>query len=188
MNPIFMIFLSDDFERYKTEYNKKSTIIDKLYSLKQYFPNIFKFKIPKGDYKDHNDLNIERENLWRLDRGLSDIIVTLQNLIKINEDRTDSLKNILNVTKSLEHTSLKIEEPQIDEEYKAMKKGMESNIEIFFGLFEKNREFLKMLCLILEDLKKYSVEIIGLKDIYERIDNLSNNLKKLKLISGIYLQ
>jgi hypothetical protein len=41
-NPIFLIFLSDDFERYKTDYNNKSTIYDKLNSFKKYFPNFFK--------------------------------------------------------------------------------------------------------------------------------------------------
>ncbi len=43
-NPIFNIFLSDDFERYKTEYSKKSTIYDKIYALKEYFPNFFNFR------------------------------------------------------------------------------------------------------------------------------------------------
>lgn len=41
-NQIYLIFLSDDFERYKTEYNKKNTLYEKIYSMKTYIPNIFK--------------------------------------------------------------------------------------------------------------------------------------------------
>ena len=43
-NQIYLIFLSDDFEQYKNDYNKKNTFYDKIYSIKikTYIPNLFK--------------------------------------------------------------------------------------------------------------------------------------------------
>ena len=95
------------------------------------------------------------------------------------------MRNILTVSKSLENTNLKIEQPEIDEDYKKNKRGMESNIEVFFNLYDKNKTYCKLLIgSVMDSLKKYLVEVEGLKDIYERKDKLLDNLKKIKMIKN----
>ena len=59
--------------------------------------------------------------------------------------------------------------------YKKMKKGMENNIEVFFNLYDKNKGYCQSLGRnVMESLKKYLVEVVGLKEIYERKDKLTN--------------
>ena len=43
-NPIYLIFLSDDFERYKNENYQKTTIYDKLSYYKIYLPKFLGFE------------------------------------------------------------------------------------------------------------------------------------------------
>jgi hypothetical protein len=180
---------------------KKSTIYDKIYRLKEYFPNFFNFRyegvlnffnfncyrIIKSDFRDDTFLAVERDNLLRLYKGIMDTQKIIERIIKLNEDRTDSLRNILTVSKSLEHTNLRIEQPEIDDEYRKNKKGMESNIGIFYNLYDKNKTYCKLLIgSVMDSLKKYLIEVEGHKDIYERKDKLLDNLRKLKMTkSGI---
>ncbi len=198
-NPIYNIFLSDDFERYKSEYMKKSTIYDKISRLKEYFPhffnfrywNVFKFfkinlnRTIKSDLQDNSFLTIERDNLTRLYKGILETQKIIENIIKLNEDRVNSLRNILTVSKSLENTNLKIEQPEIDDDYRKNKKDLETNIEIFYNLYDKNKTFCKLLIeSVLDSLKKYMIEVEPLKDIFERKDQLLDSLRKLKLIKN----
>jgi hypothetical protein len=118
----------------------------------------------------------------RLYKGISDTQKIIENIIKINEDRIDSLRNILTVSKSLENTNLRIEQPEIDDDYRNNKKGLETNIEIFYNLYDKNKTYCKLLIeSVLDSLKKYMIEVEGLKDIYERKDKLLETLRKLKI-------
>jgi hypothetical protein len=62
-----------------------------------------------------------------------------------------------------------------------MKSEMTKNIEIFNNLYDKNKTYCSMLELnIHEQLKKYHIEVIGLKDIFDRKDKLEFNFKKFK--------
>jgi hypothetical protein len=109
----------------------------------------------------------------------------IENIIKLNEDRVNSLRNILTVSKSLENTNLKIEQPEIDDDYRKNKKDLETNIEIFYNLYDKNKTFCKLLIeSVLDSLKKYMIEVEPLKDIFERKDQLLDSLRKLKLIKN----
>jgi hypothetical protein len=106
--------------------------------------------------------------------------------MKINQDRTEALKNIFETTKSLENTSFKLEQSESDEDFKKIKKGIRKNIDIFFNLHDKNKNYCTTLGNNVQDaLKKYHVEVVGLKEIFERKDKIEENLHKLKTLNAI---
>lgn len=117
----------------------------------------------------------------RLDKGITEAEDIFEKYIKINEEKAEALKNIFSLTKSLENTSLKLEQSEHDEEYQSMKKGMNKNIDTFFNLYEKNRLYCNKLSInIQEQLRKYHIEVSGLKEIFDRKDKLEISLKKLR--------
>lgn len=54
------------------------------------------------------DFENEKENVLRLDRGVSDLITTMEKYINLFEERTNSLKIISDITKNLDNTVLSI--------------------------------------------------------------------------------
>ncbi len=66
-NPVYNIFLSDDFERYKSEYLKNKTISDKISRLKEYFPSFFKFRYVSNLIFKLN-FNLKQDNKIRFTR------------------------------------------------------------------------------------------------------------------------
>jgi hypothetical protein len=143
------------------------------------------FRTVKGHISDDNFLAVERDNLLRLHKGIIDCQNIMERIFKLNEERTEFMRNILTVSKSLEHTNLKIEQPEMDDKYKKNKRGMESNIEVFFNLYDKNKTYCKLINgSVMDSLKKYLIEVEGLKDIYERKDKLLDNLRKIKMIKN----
>jgi hypothetical protein len=121
----------------------------------------------------------------RLNNGLSDIQKTLEKIKNLQDERTESLKNILNVHKSLQFTSLDIEIQEMTQEYKNSQINIEDEFEIFFNVYEKNKFYSKRLdSNIIETLKKYSTEVSGLLEIYERKDKIIDNLSRLKYLQN----
>lgn len=117
----------------------------------------------------------------RLDKGISEAEEIFEKYIKINEEKAEALKNIYSLSKSLENTTLKLEQSEHDEEYKSMKRGVNNNIKTFSNLFDNNKTYCERLGYnVQEQLKKYHIEVIGLKEIFERKDKLEITLKRLK--------
>lgn len=97
----------------------------------------------------------EKDNFIRLEKGVHECILIIENLLKSIEEKTNSLKNIFAISKSFEHTSIKLDQNDNDEQQNFMKKCINNNLEIFFNLYEKNKTYFKKLSLILENLKVY---------------------------------
>lgn len=81
-NHIFTLFLTDEFERYKEEYNKQSNFYDKVKSVKGLLPNLLKNRYKTVEY--NNDeisvlLNKEKDAFNRLAKGVNDCF---QNIVK----------------------------------------------------------------------------------------------------------
>jgi hypothetical protein len=73
-NPIFRIFISDDFNNYKTDQVKSINWIDKLTSLKIYLPKMLTANTKIIHYSEENRaLEKARENLLKLEKGIKEI-------------------------------------------------------------------------------------------------------------------
>jgi hypothetical protein len=73
-NPIFRIFISDDFNNYKSDQVKHINWIDKLSSLKAYLPKMLSSGTKIINYSDENKaLEKAKEGLLKLEKGIKDI-------------------------------------------------------------------------------------------------------------------
>ncbi len=108
------------------------------------------------------DFENEKENVLRLDRGVSDLIATIEKYITLFEERTNSLKVISDITKGLDNTVLSIK--SFHKVYnsggfsdKSIMKNKTSELVkdcLYDKLFEKNRCFKDNInANILEKLK-----------------------------------
>jgi len=95
------------------------------------------------------DFENEKENILRLDRGATDLISTMEKYINIFEERTNSLKVISEITRSLDNSVLSIKNFQKaynsggQSDKNVLRNNNKSNLNnkesIFEKLFEKNR-------------------------------------------------
>lgn len=94
------------------------------------------------------DFESEKENILRLDRGVTDLISTMEKYVNLFEERTNSLKVISDITKSLDNSVLSIKNFQKAfnsggySDKNLIKNVNKSNLVkdcLFEKLFEKNR-------------------------------------------------
>jgi len=146
----FISFLSKEFEKAKAD-SQKTTSLSTLYEkMIKYIPNIFQQKEPKI-IVEQNSLDKEKENIMRLDKGLSLINNTIQHHIKLQAERAELIKGIANIAKNLEGTSLSLDQSK-DEK---IQKNQNKNIEILNNIFEKQYNYTELLKINIEEqLKK----------------------------------
>jgi hypothetical protein len=107
----------------------------------------------------------------------------MENYHKIQEDKSEYLRNIFTTSKNIENFNLKINQVRNDDEYQKNKQIVTKNIEIFFNIYDKNKTYCSILdSQISTNLKKYHMDVIGLKEIFERKDKLEEKVRKLKNI------
>ena len=86
-NPIYLIFISDNFDNFKSEQIKKFSWMDKLVYVKDLIPKILigvnNNKKKENEYSFDN----EKENLMRLEKGINEITKIL---VYINKKRKDT--------------------------------------------------------------------------------------------------
>jgi hypothetical protein len=107
-------------------------------------------------------LDKEKDNIMRLDKGLSLINQTIvsfniiqQNNIKIHSERAELIKNMANIAKNLEGTSLSLDQSK-DEK---LQKNQTKNIEILNNIFEKQYNYSELLRINIEEQLKVKREI-----------------------------
>jgi hypothetical protein len=75
-NPVFKLFLTDEFERYKEEYNKHSKLIDRIKFIRKFLPDFLKINKYKTDIDNEDEIAIflskEKDNINRLEEGVND--------------------------------------------------------------------------------------------------------------------
>jgi hypothetical protein len=91
----------------------------------------------------------------RLEKGLSEMNQIINKYIKSSEEKSEALRNIYSLSKSLEHTSLKLDQAD-NEDFKMSKKSQAKNNELFFQLYDKNKTY----CNILENKVQEDLKVI----------------------------
>lgn len=94
------------------------------------------------------DFESEKENILRLDRGVTDLITTIEKYVTLFEERTNSLKIISDITKNLDNSVINIKNFQkfynsgghSDKNILKNSANLNLNKECLYDkLFEKNR-------------------------------------------------
>lgn len=73
----YIAFLTDEFEKIKSETQKATTVSSVYEKMKKYIPNFFKNKEAKMFLPEQGVLDKEKDNIMRLDKGLSLINQTI---------------------------------------------------------------------------------------------------------------
>jgi len=84
--------------------------------------------------ENNKKLDEERENLMRLEKGIYEMILIIQNYIAINDSKYNSLKNIYTLTKSMSTLSLNYDNDNIDNSNSRL---LFNNLEILENLHDK---------------------------------------------------
>jgi len=99
------------------------------------------------------DFENEKENILRLDRGVSDLINTMEKYVSLFEERTISLKFINDITKNLDNSLINIKSYQKGYAFNEKKNNEGNSLKnnnignsnnkdcLLEKLFEKNRRF-----------------------------------------------
>jgi len=156
INPNYLLFLSDDFERNKNAENiKKTSFYDKFVNLTSSIPSVFKTPKMKGLSVIEGDerLEKERENLVRLLKAIEDLEKYMKEYIKINEDKTEAIKNLHFAVKNLNYVSLDYRNGMMcgvddeDEKHSKIKidKTISKNLDILNMFYEKNKTYCNLI-------------------------------------------
>ena len=72
-NPVYQIFISDNFENFKAENVKQMTWIERLNAMKVYLPKMLQGNNYQYNKSNNRHFEKEKENLMRLDKGINEI-------------------------------------------------------------------------------------------------------------------
>jgi len=162
LNPNYIIFLSDDFEKNRIDNDKKDTLYEKITHYTSKIPSIFKSEKMKGltSIDDNKKLEKDRENLVRLLKAVNDLKINMQEFLKINEEKTEAVKNLLLSAKKIQNVSLdfnysvsilennsSISSSMDDDNFQLSKtdKTISKNLEIINSFYEKNKLFQNLV-------------------------------------------
>ncbi len=155
INPYYLLFLSEEFDKNKNENIKKTSFYDKFVNLTSSIPTVFKTPKMKGLSVIEGDdkLEKERQNLVRLLKAVVDLKKYMQEYIRINEEKTEAIKNLHFSAKNLNYFSLdykkEINFSQDDEDERnsksKMDKSISKNLDILNLFYEKNKTYCNLI-------------------------------------------
>jgi len=121
---------------------------------------------------------MDKENLKRLEKGISETIIIIEEYIKTNEEKSEALRNLFNSCKNLERVNFAFDE-KIPKEKNNHK--LKENIEVFYNMYDKNKTYSSLLeSNVLQNLKKYYLEVVSLREIFDRKEKIEANYGNVK--------
>lgn len=188
-NQTFRIFISENFDRYKSEKVIKNSLFDKLGSLKSYLPQLLvsKYYSTLHLYRNQNitsfnndELDKDKDNLLRLEKGILDLKEFLDKYAANLSKRTEAIKQIYLQTKKLKDLSFKFDDSNHsikNDDKNYILNSFEHNFNTFSTMNDKlqfynsvvsqnTKETLEVLFYLI--LKEYIKEVTSLKDIFYR--------------------
>lgn len=151
INPNFVSFLSDGFDKNRNETGKQTSLLEKFSSLTSLLPSVFKQQKMKGlsVIEDNKKLEKDRENLVRLLKAVNDLNYNMAEYVKINDEKTESIKNILFSARNIQFYDLHYNSSNNsarDDNYQQFEgskseKNINKNLDIINVFYEKNKTF-----------------------------------------------
>jgi hypothetical protein len=151
LNPNFQIFISNDFEKNKNEISHKG-FLEKFSNISSIIPTMLKTHKMKGlsTIEDNKKLDKDRENLVRLLKATNELNLNMKEYVRINEEKTEAIKNIVFSTKNLRNFNLDFNQANLSGEEDAdseskYDKSISKNMEIINNFYERNKIFYSLV-------------------------------------------
>ena len=193
-NSYFIQFISQNYSLSKmkeednsytnNESNKPKGIMGKVYGLASYLP-AWGISKPQTKRKEESicdgdpEVNVEKEHFDRLLTGTKDLIESITKHLEINEKKTESIGNLVQLAKQMNYKGIdykRINDDSKDdfgggEESRSKDKDdkLKHNLEVLNSYYNKSLSYQnKIECNILSKLKEYKFELDGIIEIFGR--------------------
>ena len=204
-NPIFLIFISDEFERYRDKINENSNESFSIYSLIKLYLNE-SYKLSKNfisnkllsssssnneTYNLNGNLSIEisdkrlRNEKLRLEKiisGTDKFIISLGDEISSVSQKIESMKNLNKISNILKDSNFRVELNQnnMDDNFLNQKNFFSMESVVYLKMAENYEIYVKKIKEIHKNLIKYKEVTEALVEAFIRKEKVELELKKEK--------
>ena len=181
-NPVFLIFLSDDFERYKNDLKDGKNLYKLIKNKYNNYMNIVKSKNKKFFNIDLNDKNLqnEKERINKILKGVNMLIGFLKEEIEQINIQYNSLEEISKISNFFSDSSFSLEKKNFTENYLIYKNNLNNESICCKELSKEKKLFYDKINNIYEKIIVYRNMINSLIQIFERKEKFEFELKREK--------
>ena len=179
-NPVFLIFISDDFERYKNEIREGVTFFD--ICQKKVKELIIGEKKQTHHILDLSEENIKKEKLrfQRIEKGVEMSADFIKNILSEIKTKSKTLLKISEVTHILNNSNFQLEVNGVDNDFVVMKSEYKIESDCYKSIGEKLNGYAGKIELLYENVVNYRNVVIALIEIFERKKQIDFELQKEK--------
>lgn len=179
-NPVFLIFISDDFERYKNEIREGVTFFD--ICQKKVKEIIIGEKKQTHHILDLSEENIKKEKLrfQRIEKGVEMSADFIKNILSEIKIKSKTLLKISEVTQILNNSNFQLEVNGVDNDFVVMKAEYKLESDCYKSIVEKLNGYAGKIELLNENVENYRNIVIALIEIFERKKQIDFELQKEK--------
>ena len=179
-NPVFLIFISDDFERYKNEIREGVTFFD--ICQKKVKEIIIGEKKQTHHILDLSEENIKKEKLrfQRIEKGVEMSADFIKNILSEIKIKSRTLLKISEVTQILNNSNFQLEVNGVDNDFVVMKAEYKLESDCYKSIGERLNGYAGKIELLNENVVNYRNIVIALIEIFERKKQIDFELQKEK--------
>ena len=179
-NPVFLIFISDDFELYKNEIREGVTFFDICQKKVKEF--IIGDKKPTHHILDLSEENIKKEKLrfQRIEKGVEMSADFIKIILSEIKSKSKSLLKISEVTNILNDSNFQLEVNGVDNDFVVMKSEYKLESDCYKSIGEKLNGYAGKIEVLYENVVNYRNVVIALIEIFERKKQIDFELQKEK--------
>lgn len=179
-NPVFLIFISDDFERYKNEIREGVTFFD--ICQKKVKEIIIGEKKQTHHILDLSEENIKKEKLrfQRIEKGVEMSADFIKNILSEIKIKSKTLLKISEVTQILNNSNFQLEVNGVDNDFVVMKAEYKLESDCYKSIGERLNGYAGKIELLNENVVNYRNIVIALIEIFERKKQIDFELQKEK--------
>ena len=176
-NPVFLIFISYDFERYKNEIREGVTFFDICQKKVKEF--IIGDKKPTHHILDLSEENIKKEKLrfQRIEKGVEMSADFIKNILSEIKSKSKSLLKISEVTHILNDSNFQLEVNGVDNDFVVMKSEYKLESDCYKSIGEKLNGYAGKIEVLYENVVNYRNVVIALIEIFERKKKMKSSFR-----------
>lgn len=178
-NPVFLIFLSDDFERYKSEIREGVTFYD---ICQKKIKQLLKIKKRNPNFLDLSEENVKKERLRyeKIEKGAESSGVFLSKVLDEIKQKYKHLLEISEITQILNNSNFQLEVNGIDNDFVVMKSNLKNESSCYKAICEKLIDYIKKIEELYENVVNYRNVLTALIEIFDRKKEIDFKLQKEK--------
>ena len=185
-NPVFIIFISDDFERYKQKLSEGLSLYVLLKSnFSQNYSRYMTYL--KGQTQQNSYQNVEisdfrlkqeKTRIEKIAQGTANLIASIEAEINVYKRKIDGFGRLFEVGRIVKDTNFRLEIDDLGEEFRNKKEIVRKDSENYGLILEVYKEYLKKIEDIEEKLITYKDLLFAMLEIFSRKETLEFNLKR----------